>query len=322
MTNPHSQGKNKHKQLDRYNKQSDDYDPISINKNYKSYQPKTPQEEGANPKDRAAETPAQHKTEADGTKEPTRTKSGEQYTTQDIKDQTAQQKIEEPATKERTIRKKIGEVDIDSFFSAEFLMHVIQTRPEQDVKFVSRARIMMYAIMAKIHKTAEHAFYGKTIGKMDYTTGYYTGGKEIELFAYLKETEMPKAEFLRLHQNKLEKPVLEDILQSDRPTIKLVEPRGVGIDFWVDDSYGRVSEIRIFPNGRVVEEPHGRASVLIRDPVKALAGLPNHEFYKALDDKEVMDILKCAPDLDCLIAKAKTYNEVRAKLINATTQAD
>lgn len=224
--------------------------------------------------------------------------------------------------KERTFRQKMGEMDMDAFLSPEFLSHIIETRPERDVKFVFSARIMLHDIQNRIRQTAEHAFYGKTLGEKDYTSGYYAGGKEIELFAYTKETEMPKTAFLEKHKSNLPEEILEDLLKSEKPTIKIVEPLGIGFDFWVDDSYGRVSEIRAFPDGRVIEQPHGRASVFIRDPVNPLAGLPNHELYKVLDDKRIMQILKCTSDLDNLVGDAKTYNEVRAKLVNATAQVD
>lgn len=213
----------------------------------------------------------------------------------------------------RLVRERIGEIGLDFFLSPEFIPR-IKPKSLADLGSFLQARGMLRNVIEEIGKTAKHAIYGKKPIGIDYSTGHYIGSREIELFFYMQENELTKAEFMSMHQATAPKEALEAVLKSEAKNIRMRAPLGFGVDFWVDDCYGRVSELRIIPDGRVIEQPHGRAGVLMRDPVEAIKHLDNKNFYAALTNPELMNVLNKTTKLDEKFSEAKTYSGMIAKL--------
>lgn len=213
----------------------------------------------------------------------------------------------------KLVRERIGEISLDFFLSPEFISKIKPKSMADCVSFLN-AQAMLRSLMDRISKTAEHAIYGKKPVGIDYSTGYFIGSREIELFFYMKENELTKAEFVFMHPAPIPQETLEAVVDSGVKTVHMRDPLGFGVDLWVDDCYGRVSEVRVIPDGRVMEQLHGRAGILRRDPVEVIKHLGNKDFYAAITNPELMHVLKSTTGLDEKFSEAKTYSEMIAKL--------
>lgn len=216
----------------------------------------------------------------------------------------------------RLLREKIADEGLDFFVSKEFLKAVKPKSLEQ-LKSLMMAQKMLTDALDYIKNTAPHAYIGKLNTGIDYSTGYFKGDRNLELFFYHQQITMTKAEFIFEHPA----PITEEVLKEIMPYNKIVlppRPLGYGVDFWANDCFGRVSKIRVLPTGDVKEQKHGRANMLLRDPVNALTNLPwdkkNHDFYYALQDEGLMHILKETDEHDKLLLTCNSYNEMVGKL--------
>ncbi len=222
----------------------------------------------------------------------------------------------------RLCREQVAEAGLDFFISKDFLK-MVKPGSLGQLQSLMMVQQMLSDVLGCIKNAAPHAYVGRLNAGMDYSTGYFRGSREMKLFLYSKKIRITKED---VDSGKVQLPekILEEINQNrcwESPWV----PAGYGADFWANDCLGRVSEIRLLPSGQIKEQVHGRAGILLRDPVDALKSLlwdsRNHDFYHALNDEGLMHIIKETDEHDELLLTCKSHPEMVGKLTQKLAEA-
>jgi len=217
---------------------------------------------------------------------------------------------------EKIVKEGIKEMDLYLFLSPT-LLEILKPGSAQSTQNILNMQKIIHKCVKQIQLTAPTAYYGKKNLGMDYSTGLYIGSNEIALDGYNKLKLFTRKECLETHKDEFLPEAREAMEKSGEKEILTREILGIGVELWVDDCYGRSSLITLSPHNGLEEDICGRASIFRRDPVDVLKNLPQnrkqYDFIHALNDGDLMHILKSTDRFDEVIIESKSYEDLVGK---------